>query len=211
MFLIRGKMCCWMLEWEVILGQKNWEMFSHPGWYAGEIKGGEGNNINISIFACVSFINIWVHLTLVGLQRLLESTNIRMSRQQCAGLRPSPASWAAQQRTVAREADILVILVNTQPIHAWLEKSSKPCWSSWSVSSLKRQTIGFSRAGQPRRMASETVIHPVYRWILEMKKEKNIFENSLSLSPGRQNLLESCDCKTSGWWRNVIGGRRWEK
>ena len=75
-----------MLEREVILGQNNWEMFSHPGWYAGGgIKGREGNNINISIFACVSVINIWGHLTLVGLQRLLESTNIRMSRQQCVG------------------------------------------------------------------------------------------------------------------------------
>ena len=79
-------MCCSMLEPEVILGQKNWEMFSHPGWYAGR----EGNNI--SIFACVSVINIWGHLTLVGLQRLLESTNIRMSRQQCVGWSPSQAS-----------------------------------------------------------------------------------------------------------------------
>ena len=85
-------MCCSMLEREGILGQKNWEMFSHPGWNAGGVKGREGNNINISIFACVSFINIWVHLTLVGLQRLLESTNIRMSRQQCVGWRPSQAS-----------------------------------------------------------------------------------------------------------------------
>ena len=85
-------MCCSMLEREVILGQKNWEMFSYAGWYAGGIKGREGNNINISIIAYVSFINIWVHLTLVGLQRLLESTNIRMSRQQCVGWRPSQAS-----------------------------------------------------------------------------------------------------------------------
>ena len=88
-------MCCSMLEREGILGQKNWEMFSHAVRYAGGVKGREDNNINISIFAifaCVSFINIWVHLTLVGLQRLLESTNIRMSRQQCVGWMPSQAS-----------------------------------------------------------------------------------------------------------------------
>ena len=40
-----------MLEREGILGQKNWEMFSHPGWNAGGVKGGEGNNTNISIYA----------------------------------------------------------------------------------------------------------------------------------------------------------------
>lgn len=85
-------MRCSMLEREIILGQKNWEMFSHPGWYAGGKKGRGGNNINISIFACVSVINICGHLTLVGLQRLLESTNIRMSRQQCVGWSPSQAS-----------------------------------------------------------------------------------------------------------------------
>ena len=53
-----------LFDVRVILGQKNWEMFSHSGWYAGGIKGGEGNNINISIFACVSVINTWGHLTL---------------------------------------------------------------------------------------------------------------------------------------------------